>query len=132
MPGHRAEEQAQSIGIRVECSKQIFGTFDFILGLSGLERFAQGGPKTVTPRVPHLEEASAVGRFGAVQVKVGIRGIRIKLAAPFEHPQRHQRIQEIVNATRMEPKVLADLLCIQWAFSEFREKSEFERAEKDL
>src|SRR5262249_14158664 len=74
----------------------------FILRSCGSQTFSQRAPKRVESIVRHLQHASDIRRRGANEELCRLGGVLIAIAFSFKHSKRHQRVEEIARASRMQ------------------------------
>ena len=63
----------------------------------------------------HLEHAADVARLGAVEEEVGLGRVAVAAVLALEHPERHQRVEEVARAARVEAESLAQRLGVERA-----------------
>ena len=82
-------------------------------GLPGPQRLRQVVPELEEARVEHLEDAADVARAVAVEVERADRRVGVARGRPvavaIEELHRHEGIEEIGDAARVQPELAAEL-----------------------
>jgi hypothetical protein len=125
-PLHRGHELLEPRRVAVELLEhRPAGVHDLVLGPAGPQRLGQVSPESVQARVRHLEDPSDVRGAPLVQRR---RFGRVAIAAlapdaiALEELQGDERVDEVVDRSRMEAEPLADLLTGHRVVTESREQ----------
>ena len=127
---HRGQELPQRVGIFIKLAENIDTVFGFVLRLAGVQSLGKRIPETEQARVQHFQETADVGWLGAVQKQIRFGSVGIKSIGALQQFQRDQRIQEVELRARMDVEALANGGSVQRTFRQFREESDFHRAEQ--
>ncbi len=131
--GHRLEELLQAGGVGVEAFEQALHTvLDFVLRQAVLERLGEIAPEAIQARVGHFEDAADVRRLPAIQEEIGGRRVRVAAVGPAQEAQRHQRVEEVAGAARMEAEPRPQALQGLGAAGQLGEHAELDGAEEGL
>ena len=77
-----------------------------VLRPASFQRLRQVTPERIEPGVGHLQQSADIGLLVAIEEEIGGRGIGVGAAAPLQHAERHQGIQEVVRAAPAEAEAL--------------------------
>jgi hypothetical protein len=104
---HGTQEQLEPGRVGVHGREQVgLAVLGLVLGQAGLERVREVAPEAVQAPIHHLEDATHVGRLGAVEIELGFGGIGVApVREPLEHAERHKRVQEVMSTTLVEAQV---------------------------
>ena len=136
--GHRAEELLELRRVGVELLEHAFLPPCLIsfCGCPGAQRFRQIVPELEQPRVEHLQNAADVARAAAIEIKSAGGRVEIlrvgAVAFALEEFHRHERIEKIGDAARMQFEFFPELRAGEPALAERREDTELDRGEQDL
>ena len=108
------------------------GSLDFVLRFTGPQPFREFIEDLVLSEARYLNVVPDVSRLGAIQVEVGFDSIGVNSIAALDHPERHQCVEEIGDASGVKSAAFLDLVAIQRPFGQFGEEPELDRAEKDF
>ena len=134
---HGAHELLEARRVAVELLEHP-GTraLDLVLRLACLQRFGQVAPERIEPGVGHLEEATDVGRALLVQERRRLRRVAIPsvvaVAVAPEEPERHECVEEVVDAAPVQAKASAELFTAHGLVTELGEQVELDRGEERL
>ena len=83
-------------------------------------------------RMLEIPKTAAVRRLGPVQEEVGFGSVRILAVVPLQHAERHQRVEEIAGAARMDAQALHKRFGVQRAVGQFSKQAQLDGAEQGL
>src|SRR6185369_3919178 len=89
-------------------------------------------PEPIEPSVRHLEHAADVARLLLVEEDLRRLHVRVSTVPTLEHPERHERIEEVPRRPRVERELTAEALEVQRAARERREDPELDGAQQRL
>ncbi len=111
---HRGHEllEARRIGVQL-VEHRAAVVLDLVLRLAGFQRRAEIVPVAEEPRVQHLQHAAHVAGLVLVEERRGVRRVAVlargAVADAVEEPERHERVEEIVDAARVQTQHTAQL-----------------------
>ena len=124
---HRLHELLEPRRVAVELVEhRLAGLLDLVLGLPGLQRLGEIAPEWIEPLVGHLQDSADVGRAPLVQERRTLSRVAIAAVAPLTVPlqesQRDEGVEEVVDPSRVEAELFADLLTGHRIGAEVREQ----------
>ena len=108
--GHGLEEAGKPVRISVQARKEVATLLGLVLRSPSFQRLRQATPEWIEPGVGHLQQSAHIGLLVAIEEEISSRGIGISSAAPLQHAERHQGIQEVARAAPAEAKAIAESL----------------------
>src|SRR4029079_19112854 len=106
---------------------------DLVLRLPVLKPLRQPAPEPVEALIGHLQNAADIAGLGAVEVVVGFRRVAIgALRIALQHAERHQRIEEVADAARMQLEAALQLRRVCGFLGELGEDAKLDRAQERL
>ena len=135
--GHRAHELFQPGQVRVEfLEHSLLAVLDFVLRFAGAQRFGKIVPEFEEPRVEHDQNAADVTRAGFVEEQRAFGRVEIlrlrAVAFAAEKLHRHERVEKIGDAARVEFQFRAQLRAGETAIGELREEPHLDGGEQDF
>jgi hypothetical protein len=99
---HRLEEAAQPGRLGIERLEEVAPRLGLVLRHAGAQSLGERVPEPEEARVHHLEDPPEVGRLAAIEEQIGGGGVRVLAALALEHPQRHERVEEVARAALVQ------------------------------
>ena len=104
---HRTRELRQLGGVGVERFEEVAAGLHLALRLPGSQSLGQRSPEPIQAGVRHLQNTADVRRLGRVEEQIGRRSIGVAaVVVTLEHPERHQRVEEVSRTAGMQPELL--------------------------
>ena len=102
-----------SVGVGVDRLEQVPAGLRLVLRLAGAQALRERVPEPEQPRVQHLQQAALVAGLGAVEEEVRLGRVAVLAVLALEHPERHQRVEEVARAARVKAEALAQRLGLE-------------------
>src|SRR3982074_3171604 len=84
-------------------------------------------------RIEVLQLSADIGRLVAVEIQIGRRSVGVAAASiPFEHPERHQRVEEVAGTALMDSDLLRQRVQMERFRRKRSEHAKFCRAQQRL
>ncbi len=134
---HRGHEllEARRIGVQL-VEHRAAVVLDLVLRLTGFQCGAEVVPVAEEPRVQHLEHAADVAGLVLVEERRGVRRVAIlargAIADAVEEAERHEGVEEVVHAARVQPQHASQLRAGERARTERGEHAELHCRQQHL
>ncbi len=111
--GHGVEEPGEALGAGIDRGEGIAAGLGLVLRLAGAQRLGQVPPEGIEPPVGHLQDAADIGRLASVEIEIGLGRVGVDAVIPFQHPQRHQRVEEVANAALVQAELVPQRFAVE-------------------
>jgi len=134
---HRAHELLEPRQLGVELLEHaLLSVLDLVLRLAGAQRRGQVVPEAEQARVEHLQHAADVARAVPVQEEQPGRGVVVlrlrAVALALEEAHRQERIEEVLDAARVQLELRSQLRPRHAPRAEAREHAELGGGQEHL
>jgi hypothetical protein len=89
---------------------------------AGAEAFSERIPEAKEPLVRHFKNAADVSCLVAVEEEIGLRRVAVLAGFSVEHAERHERVQEILDAPFVDAHGYSERVFVPGPLGKFGEE----------
>jgi hypothetical protein len=121
-PSHGLEKSPEFLRIAIDCFKEVTSLFSLVLWHAGAEALSERIPEAEEPLVRHFEDAADVSWLISVEEEIGLRRVAVLAGFPVEHAERHERVQEILDAPFVDAHGYSERVFVPGPLGKFGEE----------